>query len=332
MNKKELQDRLIEIMTLICTDDEKEEELGIINQLKEHINDDIEYGGRIGTALDLIIFCDTKGYGSGNSMRLNNRVLLELEQAIRGVGGKTALEKEISDFFLQSERKAAGLYTQLEGEMTDFFVQLKREAADLFIRLDREFLNLGVQLKRKIAQREFLNFRDRYNIFVVDYLASIMLISYRFIEYKGSITSKLCNERVSYYGSFLEDYIVIFRKVHKNRFLSGSNELEELERRCLNFTEELNKKHSSAIEKLDMWYSSSKEEFDRKISSLKEELNGKNKLYAITTQFRTIFTSSYTFLSACVSSATSSTVPTNLTGTVVQFGIEEMQRFINSID
>jgi hypothetical protein len=99
MSIKELQERFIEIITLIPTDDEKEEALKIIDKLKDNINDNIEYGEMTGTALDFVIYFDTQGYGTERSTRLNQTVSTELEQAIRGVGGLTLKERKIFDVF-----------------------------------------------------------------------------------------------------------------------------------------------------------------------------------------------------------------------------------------
>lgn len=67
----------------------KERALEIINSLRDHINDNIEYRNRRMTALDYIIFFDTRG---NNPTRKNSPVLLELERVIKDAGGKTTQE------------------------------------------------------------------------------------------------------------------------------------------------------------------------------------------------------------------------------------------------
>ncbi|MGL9718812.1 MAG: hypothetical protein ACR5K9_09430 [Wolbachia sp.] len=95
MNVNELQSQLIEIISLILVepDDETEmvEALEIVNQLgPNHINDDVKSDdNHRKTVLDYVVFCDTQG-----NVRLNNKLLIELESVIRNIGGKTSQELE----------------------------------------------------------------------------------------------------------------------------------------------------------------------------------------------------------------------------------------------
>lgn len=63
--------------------DMKERALEIISILKDHINDDIEMNNLRMTILDYIVFCDSQ-----DNVRLNNRSLLDLEDAVKSIGGK----------------------------------------------------------------------------------------------------------------------------------------------------------------------------------------------------------------------------------------------------
>ncbi|BET32443.1 MULTISPECIES: hypothetical protein [Wolbachia] len=67
--------------------DMKERALEIISILKDHINDDIEMNNLRMTILDYIVFCDSQ-----DNVRLNNRSLLDLEDAVKSIGGKTSQE------------------------------------------------------------------------------------------------------------------------------------------------------------------------------------------------------------------------------------------------
>ncbi|MGY5878471.1 hypothetical protein [Wolbachia endosymbiont of Nasonia giraulti] len=67
--------------------DMKERALEIIGILKDHINDDIEMNNLRMTILDCIILCDSQ-----DNVRLNNRSLLDLEDAVKSIGGKTSQE------------------------------------------------------------------------------------------------------------------------------------------------------------------------------------------------------------------------------------------------
>ncbi|OAB80960.1 hypothetical protein WSTR_05000 [Wolbachia endosymbiont of Laodelphax striatellus] len=91
---KKLQQELLGIIFLILAPDSAEEEkdmkdqaLEIIGILKDHINDDIEMNNLRMTILDWIIFCDSQ-----DNVRLNNRSLLDLEDAVKSIGGKTSQE------------------------------------------------------------------------------------------------------------------------------------------------------------------------------------------------------------------------------------------------
>jgi hypothetical protein len=99
MNTQELQQELLATISDITIESDdssietmRERALEVINELREHINDDIEYNAHRMTALDCTIFFDTQGYGSRNSTRINNSALLELERAIKDTGGKTSEE------------------------------------------------------------------------------------------------------------------------------------------------------------------------------------------------------------------------------------------------
>ncbi|WP_264719426.1 hypothetical protein [Wolbachia endosymbiont (group B) of Eucosma cana] len=91
---KKLQLELLGIIFLILAPasaeeerDMKERALEIIGILKDHINDCIEISNRRMTILDCIILCDSQG-----NVRLNNRSLLDLEDAVKSIGGKTSQE------------------------------------------------------------------------------------------------------------------------------------------------------------------------------------------------------------------------------------------------
>ncbi len=94
MDLKNLQLELLEIIFLILAPasaeeerDMKERALEIIGILKDHINDDIEMNNLRMTILDCIVLCDSQG-----NVRLNNRSLLDLEDAVKSIGGKTSQE------------------------------------------------------------------------------------------------------------------------------------------------------------------------------------------------------------------------------------------------
>ncbi|MGL9758467.1 MAG: hypothetical protein ACR5LA_06560 [Wolbachia sp.] len=91
---KKLQQELLGIIFLILAPasaeeerDMKERALEIIGILKDHINDDIEMNNLRMTILDCIILCDSQ-----DNVRLNNRSLLDLEDTVKSIGGKTSQE------------------------------------------------------------------------------------------------------------------------------------------------------------------------------------------------------------------------------------------------
>lgn len=99
MSIQELQQKLLTIISniIIESDDSsietmQKEALEVINGLKDHINDEVEYNSQKMTVLDYTIFFDTQGYNSNNPTRVNNPALLELERVIRDAGGKTSQE------------------------------------------------------------------------------------------------------------------------------------------------------------------------------------------------------------------------------------------------
>ncbi|MFP3027332.1 MAG: hypothetical protein ACEY3L_14260 [Wolbachia sp.] len=94
MDLKNLQQELLGIIFLILAPinaeeekDMKERALKIIDELKDHINNDIEMSDLRMTILDYIILCDSQ-----DNVRLNNRSLLDLEDAVKSIGGKTSQE------------------------------------------------------------------------------------------------------------------------------------------------------------------------------------------------------------------------------------------------
>lgn len=95
MDLENLQQELLEIILLITAESSEEEvrdmqdrALKIIDELRDHINDDIEVNNNLRMIiLDCIIFCD-----SHDGIRLNNRSLLDLEDAVKSIGGKTSQE------------------------------------------------------------------------------------------------------------------------------------------------------------------------------------------------------------------------------------------------
>ncbi len=94
MDLKNLQQELLGMIFLILAPinaeeekDMKERALKIIDELKDHINDDIEMSDLRMTILDYIILCDSQ-----DNVRLNNRSLLDLEDAVKSIGGKTSQE------------------------------------------------------------------------------------------------------------------------------------------------------------------------------------------------------------------------------------------------
>ncbi|QJT95059.1 hypothetical protein HGO53_00400 [Wolbachia endosymbiont of Diaphorina citri] len=96
---KKLQLELLGIIFLILAPASAEEEkdmkdraLKIIDELKDHINDCIEISNRRMTILDCIISCDSQ-----DNVRLNNRSLLDLEDAVKSIGGQTLQNLEQVD-------------------------------------------------------------------------------------------------------------------------------------------------------------------------------------------------------------------------------------------
>ncbi|WCR53713.1 MAG: hypothetical protein PG981_000735 [Wolbachia endosymbiont of Ctenocephalides orientis wCori] len=84
----------------------------IIDELKDHINDIIEYNGMGGTALDYVTFFDTRNYDVNG--RLNNPVLVALEVKVKNLGGKMSeLEIESSD---NEESEGEGITEESEDE------------------------------------------------------------------------------------------------------------------------------------------------------------------------------------------------------------------------
>ncbi|RDD35516.1 hypothetical protein Wcon_00274 [Wolbachia endosymbiont of Cylisticus convexus] len=94
MDLKNLQQELLGIIFFILAPinaeeekDMKERALKIIDELKDHINDDIEMSDLRMPILGYIILCDSQ-----DNVRLNNRSLLDLEDAVKSIGGKTSQE------------------------------------------------------------------------------------------------------------------------------------------------------------------------------------------------------------------------------------------------
>ncbi|WP_341812463.1 hypothetical protein [Wolbachia endosymbiont (group A) of Conops quadrifasciatus] len=89
MTIRELQKELLEeISSLVIEDNDNSIEtrqkraLEIIKKLEGHINDDIEINGNLRiTVLDCIVRCDSQ-----NNIRLNNKSLVNLENAIKNIG------------------------------------------------------------------------------------------------------------------------------------------------------------------------------------------------------------------------------------------------------
>lgn len=103
-----IQEKFLEIVSEIVTADSDTEENAMLTEaleivsdqdFKRDINDSIKCHNYAMTALDYVIFYDTRGYNSNKSSRLNNPTLLSLEKAIKDAGGKTLKElreKQIS--------------------------------------------------------------------------------------------------------------------------------------------------------------------------------------------------------------------------------------------
>ncbi|MFT4314231.1 MAG: hypothetical protein AB3P11_03945 [Wolbachia pipientis] len=96
---KKLQQELLGIIFLILAPasakeekDMKDRALKIIDELKDHINDCIEMNNLRITILDCIVLCDSQ-----DNVRLNNRSLLDLEDAVKSIGGQTLQNLEQVD-------------------------------------------------------------------------------------------------------------------------------------------------------------------------------------------------------------------------------------------
>ncbi|WCR57557.1 hypothetical protein [Wolbachia endosymbiont of Ctenocephalides felis wCfeJ] len=97
MNKKELVEKISLILVEADSEGIGKEALEIINKLKKHINDNIiidSHNSKKLTALDCVIIADSQGNQSKLSERprIENKILKELESAIRDAGGKTSEE------------------------------------------------------------------------------------------------------------------------------------------------------------------------------------------------------------------------------------------------
>ncbi|CAQ54902.1 putative membrane protein [Wolbachia endosymbiont of Culex quinquefasciatus JHB] len=82
----------------------------IIKKLKEHINDDIEYGGQKKPILDWVIVCDSQ-----NNVRLNNKSLLKFEKAIKDIRGRAPLN-EIESIIRLLVEQAQLNHVRIRGE------------------------------------------------------------------------------------------------------------------------------------------------------------------------------------------------------------------------
>lgn len=95
MDLENLQQELLEIILLITAESSEEEvrsmqdrAFKIIDELRDHINDNIGMNDNLRMpTLDWIAFCDIH-----DGVRLNNRSLLDLEDAVKSIGGKTSQE------------------------------------------------------------------------------------------------------------------------------------------------------------------------------------------------------------------------------------------------
>lgn len=124
MNIKELQEELVEKISLIPTEDDRsslERALEIINQLgKDHINDVITIYDAGYTALDYISIFDSQGNNPTLSRRprINNMMLVELENAIRNVEGRTSEELGLVQIETNTHRAVPNYNTPAENQIT----------------------------------------------------------------------------------------------------------------------------------------------------------------------------------------------------------------------
>ncbi len=117
MSIKELQQKLLAIVSSIVIENNdeaiktnRERALKVINELRDHINDDIGIDDNLRiTILDCIVRFDSQG-----SKRLNNKSLLDLENVVKSIGGKTSKE-------LGQEQNVKGL--QISDENINRFVE-----------------------------------------------------------------------------------------------------------------------------------------------------------------------------------------------------------------
>ncbi|MDG7057202.1 MAG: hypothetical protein LKM43_03580 [Wolbachia endosymbiont of Penenirmus auritus] len=144
MSLEKLQHKLIEKIyniTIESNDDivknEKERALEIINKLKDHINDDIEINDNLKmTVLDCIIRCDSQG-----NARLNNRSLIDLEKAVKKIGGKTSQE--------------LGREQNVE-ELQDIDIERIRSYLENVIQLNETYIGLAEQIESSVERQRKL--------------------------------------------------------------------------------------------------------------------------------------------------------------------------------
>ncbi|WP_419247313.1 hypothetical protein ACJZL1_01105 [Wolbachia endosymbiont of Rhagoletis indifferens] len=126
---KNLQQDLLGIIFLIVAQASEEEvrdmqdrALKIIDELRDHINDDIEINDNLRmTILDCIVSCDSQ-----NGVRLNNRSLLDLEDAVKSIGGKTSQElgrvREVSQ-----QEQATMLFREIMESRAELIASMQEE-------------------------------------------------------------------------------------------------------------------------------------------------------------------------------------------------------------
>ncbi|WP_264719427.1 hypothetical protein [Wolbachia endosymbiont (group B) of Eucosma cana] len=150
---KKLQLELLGIIFLILAPASAEEEkdmkdraLKIIDELKDHINDCIEISNRRMTILDCIVLCDSQG-----NVRLNNRSLLDLEDAVKSIGGKTSQElgrrssitqQEIDDEYIAHILQIRTMFEQIMQSRAEFIASMEETQRRRLIEESRESIFL----------------------------------------------------------------------------------------------------------------------------------------------------------------------------------------------
>lgn len=210
---KDLQQELLGMVFLIVAPASEEERcmknraLKIIRELKDHINDDIEMNNLRMTILDRIVFCDSQ-----DNVRLNNKSLLDLEDDVKSIGGKTSQElgrrrpmtqQEIDNIFeeLIPILQASMMFREIMESRAELVASMKERHNRRLIKELREEIGLatfaifmGIVSRTRLEESEVGTIVGA-TLGGLLFIPAIMLLAP--LRYLGSITSREVVDSIS---------------------------------------------------------------------------------------------------------------------------------------